>query len=249
MSDDDELLKALEETKQKSRIKFKKKPIGNRIQRSKSILENEEETPEIQLKSSTSTKFKKTEIKKIDISKYKQVKIEENNHTEIRHVSETPTPEPQVAFSESNFVPIESNREPNQSKREYLNSIVSEYTSESKNYDDGTEKQESTNMELDEDDDYELNDEDMGILNHTIDFKNKFNYEIELEEDEQKEESTKLPKILTLSQQMSQIQSEINELKMKQKIEISRKQQIETEMNHIKQIKNELLLKLNELVI
>lgn len=83
------------------------------------------------------------------------------------------------------YVPISSNAEPTLSKRQYLNQIASEYNDD-KNYDDGAP---TSNRELRQPDfdpehnknnthDFELSDEDMGVLKRNIDFENKYNDEI-----------------------------------------------------------------------
>ena len=92
------------------------------------------------------------------------------------------SPKPSLPRS---YVPIHSNAEPQTiSKRQYLNQIASEYNDD-KNYDDGAPS--STNKELQQPDfdpdsryDYELSDEDMGVLKakRNIDFEHKYNDEI-----------------------------------------------------------------------
>ncbi|KAI5959236.1 hypothetical protein KGF57_002174 [Candida theae] len=96
----------------------------------------------------------------------------------------SPPPPPNLPRS---YVPIQSNAEPTLSKRQYLNQIASEYN-DAKNYDDGAAS--STNREPrpydfapgslggDTIHDYELSDEDMGVLKRKIDFENRYNDEI-----------------------------------------------------------------------
>lgn len=91
--------------------------------------------------------------------------------------SQPHSPPPSLSRS---YVPINPNAEPTLSKRQYLNKVASEYQDE-KNYDDGA----PSNQELRQPDfdpapnnDYELSDEDMGVLKRNIDFENKYNDEI-----------------------------------------------------------------------
>ncbi|KAI5968094.1 hypothetical protein CANMA_002596 [Candida margitis] len=99
---------------------------------------------------------------------------------------DTSQPSNRFASNNPSYVPIASNAEPSLSKREYLNQIASEYNDD-KNYDDGAATSSSLNQELrqqqpdyeaERNHDYELNDEDMGVLKHNVDFENKYNDEI-----------------------------------------------------------------------
>lgn len=157
------------------------------------------------------------------------------------------------------YVPIETNRDPNEdikmSVRKYANELINEYKDE-KNYDDGTEKQEKEEQIEIDNDDIQLIDEDMGTLNTKIDFDNKFNFEIQTDheeednDDDDRNDNTNVEmKIPTVKEQIENITGLIKQFEITNREKQNLMTNLKIEKEELSQKKHDLIEELNRLVI
>ncbi|KAI5956936.1 hypothetical protein KGF54_000555 [Candida jiufengensis] len=160
-----------------------------------------------------------------------------------------------------NYVPIETNKEPqeNLSKRQLLKQLATEY--KDSNYDDGSgefekhQQQEQLNVSTIKEEslgmhDFELSDSDMGTLKPTIDFTKKYNMEISESEQEEDEDNEYLKevKILSIDEQIDRITLLIKDAKIENDLKIIKTKEITKELERVKDAKEMVLQRLNNLV-
>ncbi|KAI3403032.2 hypothetical protein KGF56_004092 [Candida oxycetoniae] len=173
----------------------------------------------------------------------------------------SPTPPP-LALNSKKYVPISSpSSMPRTSARTYMKELSEEYKNEN-NYDDGTGgdlELRKHGLEIDDEEHEvnELSDNDMGVLKMpNIDFENKFNREIQSDDDEKAEEAEtngqgrfKEVVIYTIEEQIENLSKKLEEAVSRKRQVDQRKQEILDQKRLIGQSRQNLYEKLRNINI